>query len=78
MESIEPSQSENIKLMKIIHLRNHLGELYNQSGPNSSKYINLSLQLTVLEKEYIEEKISTFKGIKSCFFITKVPKKFDK
>ncbi len=50
-------QSDYVQLQRIIKLRNSLGELYNQSGANSSSYINLSLQLGVLEKQYIEEKI---------------------
>lgn len=50
-------QSDNVILKQIIKLRNSLGDLYNQSGANSSAYINLSLQLGALEKQYIEEKI---------------------
>ncbi|WP_394238414.1 hypothetical protein [Niallia oryzisoli] len=50
-------QSDYLQLKQIMKLRNSLGELYNQSGANSSRYINLSLQLGALEKQYIEEKI---------------------
>lgn len=78
METFEQSQSENIKLLKIIHLRNRLGEIQAKSGPNSSKYIDISLQLDLLEKEYIDEKVQTFKGIKTCFFVTKIPRSFEK
>lgn len=78
MEMMKPSQSESIKLMKIIQLRNRIEELHQQSGPNSSNYIDLSLQLNVLEKEYIDEKISSFKGAKTSFMITKIPRKFEK
>ncbi len=78
METFEPIQSENIKLLKIIHLRDRLSEIHAKSGPNSSKYIDLSIQLSQLEKEYIEEKIKTFKGIKTCFFVTTVPRSFEK
>ena len=52
------SQNRNMKLMKIIMLREHLEELYNQSGSNSSKYITISLELRLLEREYVEERIS--------------------
>ncbi|WP_338470719.1 hypothetical protein R4Z10_18315 [Niallia sp. XMNu-256] len=78
METFEPSQSENVMLLKIIHLRDRLGEIHAQSGPNSSKYIDLSIQLNLLEKEYIEKKIKTFKGVKTSFFITKIPRSFEK
>lgn len=71
-------QNENVKLLEIIHLRNHLKEVQDQSGPNSSKYIDISLQLDLLEKEYIDEKIKNFKGVKTCFFVTKVPRSFEK
>lgn len=54
----EPIQSENMKLIKIINLRNSLAELNKQHGPNSSRYITLSLRLDLLEKQYIEERIS--------------------
>jgi hypothetical protein len=78
-EMMEPNQSESIKLMKIIQLRSRIEELHHQSGPNSAKYIDLSLQLDVLEKEYIDEKVRSFKGVKSTrFFITKVPRRFEK
>jgi hypothetical protein len=78
-EMMEPSHSESIKLMKIIQLRNRIEELHQQSGPNSTKYIDLSLQLNALEKEYIEEKIRSFKGPKTTrFLITKVPRRFEK
>ncbi|KAA9029983.1 hypothetical protein [Niallia endozanthoxylica] len=50
-------QNDYVILKQILKLRNNLGELYTQSGGNSSKYINLSLQLGALEKQYIEEKI---------------------
>jgi hypothetical protein len=77
-EMMEPSQNDSIKLMKIIQLRNRIEELHHQSGPNSTTYIDLSLQLKVLEKEYIEEKIRSFKGMKASFLITKIPRKFEK
>ena len=74
-EMMEPSHSESIKLMKIIQLRNRIEELHQQSGPNSTKYIDLSLQLNALEKEYIEEKIRSFKELKTTsFLITKIPR----
>ena len=78
-EMMDPSHSENIKLMKIIQLRNRIEELHQQSGANSSKYIDLSLQLNALEKDYIEEKINSFKGPKTTrFLITKIPRRFEK
>ena len=78
-EMMDPSHSENIKLMKIIQLRNRIEELHQQSGANSSKYIDLSLQLNALEKDYIEEKIHSFKGPKTTrFLITKIPRRFEK
>jgi hypothetical protein len=58
MEVRKHTQSDSLKLMKIIDLRNSLQELHNQHGPNSPSYITLSLRLGLLEKEYIEERIS--------------------
>lgn len=59
MESKEQIQTDNQhRLLHIIDLRNRLEELHLQTGPNSSQYINLSLQLDQLEKEYIKELIS--------------------
>lgn len=78
METLEQSQSEKIKLTKMIHLRNRLNEIHDQSGPSSAKYIDLSLQLNKMEKEYIDEKINTFKGQKTWSFVTKAPKSFEK
>jgi hypothetical protein len=61
MQVKESIQSEQMKLMRIIDLRNDLKELRHQNGPNSSKYITLSIQLDSLEKEYIEERIKESK-----------------
>ncbi|WP_428909880.1 hypothetical protein [Niallia sp. Krafla_26] len=78
METFERSQSENLKLMEMMFLRNRLSEIHEQSGPNSSKYIDLKIQLNLLEKEYIDEKINTFKRKKTCFFLTNAPRSFEK
>jgi hypothetical protein len=59
MKAIKPMQTENTKLlMEIVDLKIHLSELYNQTGPNSSKYISLSIQLDKLMNEYFEEKVA--------------------
>lgn len=48
---------ENMELlMEIVNLRAKLSKLYNQSGPNTSEYITLSIQLDLLMEEYFEEK----------------------
>lgn len=61
METREQVQDVNRKLlMEIIDLRSQLEDLYIQTGPNSSKYVNISLQLYALEKEYITNKINLF------------------
>jgi hypothetical protein len=59
METKEQVQRENTKLlMKIAKVKRQLKELNRQTGPNSSDYINLTLQLNSLMNEYVEEEIS--------------------
>ncbi|MDP4108228.1 MAG: hypothetical protein Q8935_25210 [Bacillota bacterium] len=49
---------ENVNLlMEIAHLKTKVTELYNQNGPGSPDYISLSLKLSLLINEYIDEKI---------------------
>lgn len=57
---LEEQQSHNTKneLIEIYMLRNRLEELYKQSGPTSSTYIDLSIQLKVIENNFIEEQIN--------------------
>jgi hypothetical protein len=57
MKTSEAVKVENMELlMEIVSLRAKLSKLYNQSGPNTSEYITLSIQLDLLMKEYFEEK----------------------
>ncbi len=57
MTAIAYNQSENTELlMEIIQLRKNLDELYHEKGPACSDYISLSIELTLLTKEYFEEK----------------------
>lgn len=52
---------ENMKLLKeIYNLKTKLNDMYTQSGPNSSEYINLSIKLNVLEKKYMEEQLNMY------------------
>ena len=61
MEANRYVQRENMKLLKeIYNLKTQLNEMYIQSGPNSSDYINLSIKLNVLEKKYMEEKLTMY------------------
>lgn len=54
-------QGENMKLLKeIYNLKTKLNDMYIQSGPNSTDYINLSINLNVLEKKYMEEKLTMY------------------
>jgi hypothetical protein len=71
MERRELFQMESqTLLLDIIDLRNQLEELYRQTGPNSSQYINISLRLNALEKEYVSEKIYLFETIDSHQLVT--------
>jgi hypothetical protein len=57
MKTSEAVKVENMELlMEIVNLREKINELYNQSGPNTSEYITLSIQLNLLVKDYFEEK----------------------
>ena len=61
MEAKDRVHGENMKLLKeIYNLKMKLNDMYIQSGPNSSDYINLSIKLNVLEKKYMEEKLTMF------------------
>ncbi|MFB9986381.1 hypothetical protein [Bacillus benzoevorans] len=61
MEANRYVHGENMKLLKeIYNLKTKQNDMYIQSGPNSSDYINLSIQLNVLEKKYMEEKLSMY------------------
>lgn len=51
-------QTENKKLlMDIVELKIKLSELFNQTGPNTSEYISLSIKLDCMMNEYFNEKI---------------------
>ena len=59
MEANKPNQMENTKLLKdIVDLKIQLSQLYNQSGPNTSEYVSLSIQLDKLMNVYFEEKVA--------------------
>lgn len=61
MEANKHVHGENVKLLKeIYNLKMKLNDMYIQSGPNSSDYINLSIKLNVLEKKYMEEKLTIY------------------
>lgn len=61
MEAKKYVYGENIKLLKEIYtLKVKLNDLYVQNGPNSSDYIDLSIKLNLLEKKYMEEKLSMY------------------
>ncbi|MEH7114044.1 hypothetical protein V7124_16920 [Neobacillus niacini] len=45
-------------LMDIINLKIKLGELYNQTGPSTSEYVSLSIQLAKRMNEYFDEKVA--------------------
>jgi hypothetical protein len=61
MEANRQVQGENMKLLKeIYNLKLKLNDMYIQNGPNSSDYINLSIKLNVLEKKYMEEKLTMY------------------
>ena len=51
-------QIENTKLlMDIVELKIKLSKLFNQTGPNTSEYVSLSIKLDCLMNEYFNEKI---------------------
>ncbi|MDR7239544.1 hypothetical protein [Neobacillus drentensis] len=57
MKAIEFSDTENMELlMEIVNLKAKLRGMYNQTGPNSSIYITLSIKLNLLMNKYFEEK----------------------
>ncbi len=59
MKSDKLVQTENTKLlMDIVDMKIKLTHLYNQSGPNTSEYVMLSIQLDKLMNEYFEEKVA--------------------
>ena len=59
MEANKLNQMENMKLLKdIVDLKIQLSQLYNQSGPNTSEYVSLSIQLDKLMNVYFEEKVA--------------------
>jgi hypothetical protein len=58
MKTNKSTQIENKKLlMDIVGLKVKLSELFNQTGPNTSEYISLSIKLDCLMNEYFNEKI---------------------
>lgn len=58
MKTNKSIQIENTKLlMDIVELKIKLGELFNQTGPNTSEYVSLKINLDFLMNEYFEEKI---------------------
>jgi hypothetical protein len=57
MKAIEFLDTENMELlMEIVNLKAKLSGIYNQTGPNSSEYITLSIRLNLLMNKYFEEK----------------------
>ena len=61
MKTNKSSQIENKKLlMDIVELKVKLSDLFNQSGPNTSEYVSLSIKLDCLMNEYFNEKIEQF------------------
>jgi hypothetical protein len=57
MKTNKSSQIETKLLMDIVELKIKQSELFNQSGPNTSEYISLSIKLDCLMNEYFNEKI---------------------
>lgn len=58
MKGIELVQNENIDLLKeIANLKTTVNEICNKKGPGNPDYIDLTIKLDLLMKEYIEEKI---------------------
>ncbi|MFJ5759209.1 Spo0E family sporulation regulatory protein-aspartic acid phosphatase [Neobacillus sp. NPDC093182] len=58
MKTNKLTQIENKELlMDIVELKIKLSELFNQTGPNTSEYISLSIKLDCLMNEYFNEKI---------------------
>jgi hypothetical protein len=58
MKTNESTQIENTKLlMDIVELKIKLSKLFNQTGPNTSEYVCLSIKLDCLMNEYFNEKI---------------------
>lgn len=58
MKANKSIQIENRELlMDIVNLKIKLGELYNHTGPNTSEYVSLKINLDCLMHEYFEEKI---------------------
>ena len=59
MQANSHIQSENTILLKdIVDLKIKLSELYNQTGPTTSEYVSLSIQLGKRMHEYFDEKVS--------------------
>jgi hypothetical protein len=58
MKAIKSIQNENTKLLlDIVDLKIKLNDLYNSTGPNTSDYVNLKINLDCLMHEYFEERI---------------------
>jgi hypothetical protein len=58
MKVDESNQLENMILLKeICKLKTKMSELYHQKGPACSDYISLSLKLSSLVNQYLDEKI---------------------
>ncbi|MEH7179185.1 hypothetical protein [Neobacillus vireti] len=59
MEAKKLNHKENTKLlMDIVNLKIKQLELYSRTGPNSSEYVSLSIQLEKLMNVYFEEKVA--------------------
>jgi len=58
MKANKSIQNENTKLLlDIVDLKIKLNDLYNSTGPNTSDYVNLKINLDCLMHEYFEERI---------------------
>lgn len=58
MKANKSIQNENTKLLlDIVDLKVKLNDLYHSTGPNTSDYVNLKINLDCLMHEYFEEKI---------------------
>ncbi|MEH7253583.1 hypothetical protein V7111_15770 [Neobacillus niacini] len=59
MKANKRLQSEDTSLLKdIVDLKIKLSELYNQTGPTTSEYVSLSIQLSKRMNEYFDEKVA--------------------
>jgi hypothetical protein len=57
MKASESVHTENVELlMEIVNLKTKINEMYDQTGPNTSEYITLSIRLNFLIDKYFAEK----------------------